>query len=209
MDGDESILSSCVAHILANVDIEHPVGHVINSALQCHHDNYHSCTKSLLVMTSLWLREMDCLVQQGVPLDAVLSGFHQAIEQCVRQLQVTKTAVEDVLKSFKPTQSLCTDGHNSGTMLDDSSDDRLQSHNAGRMLNPGSGDILPAVSNGMTLLSGEDRGVKHDILSSCEVKTECQLNSARVPEEPLMSDKEAKMASIMEELSKTSQLLVR
>ena len=294
---------------------------------------------------------------QGVPLDAVLSEFHQAIEQCVQQLQVTKTAVEDVLKSFKPTQSLCTDRHNSGRMLDNSSDDRLQSHNAGRTLNPGSGDklqshnsgrmpgdssddplqshisgnmtddssvgpvqshscgrklnnssgdrlhdisndheeavisnvagknvipailpqghvdiddedddiswyfegsnlnlpddetleimmnamgdmqeklggfpdlgttscmdrscgvshdpsgdMLPAVSNGMALLPGEDRGVKHDILSSCEVKTECQLNSARVPEEPLMSDKEAKMASIMEELSKTSQLLVR
>ena len=43
---------------------QHCVGHVINSALQCHHENYHCCTKSLLVMTALWLREMDCLLQQ-------------------------------------------------------------------------------------------------------------------------------------------------
>ena len=309
---------------------------------------------------------------QGVPLDAVLSDFHQAIEQCVQQLQDSKTAVEDVLKSFKPTQSVCTDGHNSGRILDNSSDDVLQSHNAGQMLDPSSDDILqshnagrmpddssddilqshnsgrmpddssddpiqshisgsmtddssvdpvrshscgrklnnssgdrsngqeqqqvvtsntarknvmPAilsqghgdiededddiswyfegsnlnlsddetleimmnamgdmqeklggftdfgsnsymdrscgvshdpsgdmfstVSNGTTLLSGQDKGVTHDILSSCEVKTECQLNSARVPKEPLMCDKETKMAAVMEELSRTSQLLVR
>ncbi|KAI0234499.1 hypothetical protein LSAT2_015222 [Lamellibrachia satsuma] len=64
VDGNQSIISGCVAHILENIDIEHSVGHVINSALQCHHENYHSCTKSLLVMTAMWLREMDSLVQQ-------------------------------------------------------------------------------------------------------------------------------------------------
>ena len=46
------------------ISLQHCVGHVINSALQCHHENYHCCTKSLLVMTALWLREMDSLVQQ-------------------------------------------------------------------------------------------------------------------------------------------------
>ena len=122
---------------------------------------YSCSTYAVLMQYTSWMS------LQGVPLDAVLEGFHQAIDRCVQQLQCTKIAVGDILSSREPRQRSCTgDGNsgdildsscdrlnidNSGRMLDDSSCDRLHSDNSGRMLDDSSCDRLHSDNSGRML----------------------------------------------------------
>ena len=69
---------------------------------------------------------MQCF-SQGVPLDVVVDGFHQAVDICILQLQCSKIAVADILNDHEPSKPSHTSCCNSDNLLRDATSDTVHS----------------------------------------------------------------------------------
>ncbi|XP_013379171.1 uncharacterized protein LOC106150736 [Lingula anatina] len=87
VEDERSVFASCAAEILENLEVNHPAYHIINDACQNHHKTYGCCCKTLLVMIKLWAESAQELLEQGVPIQAIVSGFQEGLEACISSLQ--------------------------------------------------------------------------------------------------------------------------
>ena len=69
---------------------------------------------------------MQCF-SQGVPLDVVVDGFHQAVDICILQLQRSKIAVADILNDHEPLKPSHTRCCNYDNLLCDVTSDTVHS----------------------------------------------------------------------------------
>ncbi|ELU16799.1 hypothetical protein CAPTEDRAFT_205266 [Capitella teleta] len=85
-DEDQFILSNCGAFILQNLDIQHPLGHLLNSAVQAHHETFGCGIKTLITLTAFWTQSLEDVIQQGVSPHQAIEFFQSALDECISHL---------------------------------------------------------------------------------------------------------------------------
>ncbi|XP_064648353.1 uncharacterized protein LOC135500677 [Lineus longissimus] len=93
-DEEGHCFSNCVDQILQNLDIQHPVGSLLQATARAHHATYSSCSKTLLSMIYYWNRSAETLLDQGVPVEEITRYFQQGVRLCIDELDSIAIQIE-------------------------------------------------------------------------------------------------------------------
>ncbi|XP_019621605.1 PREDICTED: Bardet-Biedl syndrome 12 protein-like isoform X1 [Branchiostoma belcheri] len=105
-----SVLVSTAPDLLSNLNIDHPVGQLLNSACQSHHRTYGTGSKTLVCMAGFLARAARHCIHLGIPFSAVCHCLEEGVRMCCEEVEKTAIIVDKVLCE-KSTEIVRTDYH--------------------------------------------------------------------------------------------------
>ncbi|CAH1267246.1 BBS12 [Branchiostoma lanceolatum] len=78
-DPEGSVLVSTAPELLSNLNMDHPVGQLLNSACQSHHRTYGTGSTTLVCMAGFLARAARHCVRMGVPVSAVCHCLEEGV----------------------------------------------------------------------------------------------------------------------------------
>ncbi|XP_066287263.1 Bardet-Biedl syndrome 12 protein-like [Branchiostoma lanceolatum] len=93
-DPEGSVLVSTAPELLSNLNIDHPVGQLLNSACQSHHRTFGTGSTTLVCMAGFLARAARHCVRMGVPVSAVCHCLEEGVRLCCEEVEKTAMAVD-------------------------------------------------------------------------------------------------------------------
>lgn len=95
--GETAVICSAF-RLLENLQLDCPVGQLLNEAVQAHHKQYKSGTTTLLFLAGSWSKAaLNCL-QQDIPIPFIVSVMYEALEHCFEVLKPHQISIDSILK---------------------------------------------------------------------------------------------------------------
>ncbi|KAI8478020.1 chaperone-mediated protein complex assembly [Branchiostoma belcheri] len=129
-DPEGSILVSTAPDLLSNLNIDHPVGQLLNSACQSHHRTYGTGSKTLVCVAGFLARAAQHCIHLGIPVSAVCHCLEEGVRMCCEE------TLADATGAFIITYIHNSTSHDVGavTSLELLEDHTLQSYKGASML---------------------------------------------------------------------------
>ncbi|XP_078601351.1 chaperonin-containing T-complex member BBS12-like [Branchiostoma floridae x Branchiostoma japonicum] len=93
-DPEGSVLVSTATDLLSNLNIDHPIGQLLNSACQSHHTTYGTGSKTLVCMVGFLARAAQHCTHLGVPVSAVCHCLEEGVRMCCEEVEKTAMVVD-------------------------------------------------------------------------------------------------------------------
>ncbi|GCB69977.1 Bardet-Biedl syndrome 12 protein [Scyliorhinus torazame] len=98
----ETVVICSAFRLLENLQLDCPIGQLLNEAVQAHYKQYKSGTSTLLFLTGAWSKAVLNCIKQEIPIPIIVSVMYEGLEHCFEVLTSHQISIDSILKS-----SLC------------------------------------------------------------------------------------------------------
>ncbi|XP_051900405.1 Bardet-Biedl syndrome 12 protein isoform X2 [Pristis pectinata] len=96
--GETAVICSAF-RLLENLQLDCPVGQLLNEAVQAQHKQYKSGTTTLLFLAGSWSKAVLNCIKQDIPIPVIVSVMYEALEHCFEVLKSYQISVDSILKT--------------------------------------------------------------------------------------------------------------
>ncbi|XP_078062194.1 chaperonin-containing T-complex member BBS12 [Mustelus asterias] len=96
---DETVVICSAFRLLENLQLDCPVGQLLNEAVQAHYKQYKSGTSTLLFLAGAWSKAVLNCIKQEIPIPTIVSVMYEGLEHCFEVLISHQISIDDILKS--------------------------------------------------------------------------------------------------------------
>ncbi|XP_069781296.1 Bardet-Biedl syndrome 12 protein [Narcine bancroftii] len=105
--GETAVICSAF-RLLENLQLDCPVGQLLNEAVQAQHKQYQSGTTTLLFLAGSWSKAVQNCIKQDIPIPDIITVIHEALENCFEVLKSYQISIDSILKSLCCKQNSIT-----------------------------------------------------------------------------------------------------
>ncbi|XP_043529987.1 Bardet-Biedl syndrome 12 protein isoform X1 [Chiloscyllium plagiosum] len=100
----ETIVICSAFRLLENLQLDCPVGQLLNEAIQAHHKQYKSGTSTLLFLAGAWSKAVLNCINQGIPIPIIVSEMYGGLEHCFEILISRQISIDSILENSQCKQ---------------------------------------------------------------------------------------------------------
>ncbi|XP_048398848.1 Bardet-Biedl syndrome 12 protein isoform X1 [Stegostoma tigrinum] len=100
-DTSETIVICSAFRLLENLQLDCPVGQLLNEAVQAHHKQYKTGTSTLLFLTGAWSKAVLNCIKQGIPIPTIVSEMYEGLEHCFDVLISHQISIDSTLENSR------------------------------------------------------------------------------------------------------------
>ncbi|XP_078396003.1 chaperonin-containing T-complex member BBS12 [Cetorhinus maximus] len=101
----ETVVICSAFRLLENLQLDCPVGQLLNEAVQAHYKQYKSGTSTLLFLTGAWSKAVLNCIKQEIPIPTIVSVMYEGLEHCFEVLISHQISIDGILKSSQCKQN--------------------------------------------------------------------------------------------------------
>uniref|UniRef100_UPI00398E8ED0 Bardet-Biedl syndrome 12 protein n=1 Tax=Pristiophorus japonicus TaxID=55135 RepID=UPI00398E8ED0 len=102
--GETAVICSAF-RLLENLQLDCPVGQLLNEAIQAHYKQYKSGTSTLLFLAGAWSKAVLNCIKQDIPIPTIVSVMYEGLEHCFEVLKSHQISIDSILKSSQYKQN--------------------------------------------------------------------------------------------------------
>ncbi|XP_072898935.1 Bardet-Biedl syndrome 12 protein isoform X1 [Hemitrygon akajei] len=95
--GETAVICSAF-RLLENLQLDCPVGQLLNEAVQAQYKQYKSGTTTLLCLAGSWSKAVLNCIRQDIPIPVIVSVMYEALEHCFEVLKSYQISIDSILK---------------------------------------------------------------------------------------------------------------
>ncbi|XP_067898675.1 Bardet-Biedl syndrome 12 protein [Heterodontus francisci] len=107
----ETVVICSAFRLLENLQLDCPVGQLLNEAVQAHYKQYKSGTSTLLFLTGAWSKAVLNCIKQEIPIPTIVSVMYEGLEHCFEVLKPHQIIIDSILKNSQCKQNPQTIKH--------------------------------------------------------------------------------------------------
>ncbi|XP_067849432.1 Bardet-Biedl syndrome 12 protein isoform X2 [Heptranchias perlo] len=102
--GETAVICSAF-RLLENLQLDCPVGQLLNEAVQAHYKQYKSGTSTLLFLAGAWSKAVLNCIKQDIPIPTIVSVMYEGLEHCFEVLKSHQISIDSILKTSQCEQN--------------------------------------------------------------------------------------------------------